>query len=299
MRFDLTDLRLFLHVVEAESITHGAERAAMALASASARIRGMEDASGVALLDRNPRGVRPTAAGQALAHHARVVLGQLEQMRGDLRQYAQGLRGHVRLLSNTGALTYLPEPLARFLAANPAIDVDLQEKPSQDIVAAVAGGLADLGIVADIVTIAPLEALPFCNDRLVLIAPPGHALARREAVALHDILDEPFVGLSHGSALQAHLAGHAAREGRPFKLRVRLDSVAAIGRMVEAGVGIAIVPEAAITARGAPAAITAVPLSDAWALRQLTICARSFAALPAHAQQLVQHLRGLHPAPGS
>jgi DNA-binding transcriptional LysR family regulator len=290
MRFDLTDLRLFLHVVEAESITHGAERAALALASASARIRGMEEASGVPLLDRNPRGVRPTPAGQALAHHARVVLGQLEQMRGDLRQYAQGLRGHVRMLSNTAALTHLPEALGRFLSTHPAIDVDLEEKPSQDVVAAVASGLADIGIAADTVEIEPLETLPFRTDRLVLIVPNEHPLASRDAVALREVLHEPFVGLDHGSALQAHLAGHAAREGRPFKLRVRLSSLEAICGMVESRVGVAIVPEAALRKHQRRMAILPVRLTDSWSFRHLTICARNFLELPAHARQLVHCL---------
>lgn len=290
MRFDLTDLRLFLHVVEAESITHGAERAALALASASARIRGMEETSGVALLLRNPRGVRPTPAGQALAHHARVVLGQLEQMRGDIRQYSQGLRGHVRVLSNTAGLSHAADALGRFLSANPAIDVDLEEKSSQDVVAGVAGGLADLGIAADIVSIEPLETIPFRTDRLVLAAPSGHAVAVRAAVALRDVLDEPFVGFGHGSALQAHLAGHASREGRPFKLRVRLTSLKAMCEMVESGVGLAIVPEAAFRNHQERLAIQSVPLTDAWALRNLVICARSLSALPAHARQLVDQL---------
>src|SRR4051794_33414853 len=184
MRFDLTDLRLFLHVVEAESITRGAERAGMSLGSASERIRAMELTGGVPLLARHPRGVRPTPAGQAVAHHARVVLGQLEQMRGELAQYARGLRGHVRVLANTAALAeFLPDAFARFLAAHPAIDVDLEERPSREIVAAVAGGLADVGIVADTVDLGSLERLPFRTDRLVLVVPGGHALAGRAEVA--------------------------------------------------------------------------------------------------------------------
>jgi DNA-binding transcriptional LysR family regulator len=296
MRFDLTDLRLFLHVVEAESITHGAERAGMALASASERIRDMERTSGVRLLDRNPRGARPTAAGQAAAHHARVVLGQLEQMRGELGQYARGLRGHVRVLSNTAALAaFLPDALAAFLAAHPMIDIDLEERPSREIVAAVAGGLTDIGIVADTVDLGDLETLPFRTDQLVLVAPNGHALAGRSAVAFREVLEEPFVGLSHGSALQAHLAGHAARAGHSLKLRVRVSGLEAVCRMVESGVGVAVVPEAAARRVGETAAIRSVPLSDAWALRRLTLCARSISALPAHAQQLVRHLTSGHP----
>ena len=98
------DLRLFVHVVEAASITHGAERANMALASASARISGMEGTLGVALLERGRRGVGPTPAGHTLLRHARIVLQQVEQMRGELAEFARGLKGRVRLLSNSAAL---------------------------------------------------------------------------------------------------------------------------------------------------------------------------------------------------
>jgi DNA-binding transcriptional LysR family regulator len=287
MRFDLTDLRLFLHIVEAESITHGAERAGLALGSASGRVRGMEVESAVPLLERGPRGVRPTPAGEALAHHARVVLGQLEQMRGDLRLYAQGLRGHVRVLSNTAAMTYLAEALRCFLAAHPTIDIDLEEKTSLEIVAAVAGGLADFGISADTTDTGSLETRTVGTGRLVLIVPAAHALAARPGVALRDVLDEPFIGLPHASALQAHLAGHAAREGRPFKFRVRFGSYEAICAMVGNGIGLAIVPEAAARRHQQAAAIRIVALSDHWADRRLVICARQFSKLSTHARQLI------------
>lgn len=293
MRFDLTDLRLFLHVVEAESITRGAERAGLALASASERIRGMETAGGVPLLERHARGARPTPAGLAVAHHARMVLGQLEQMRGELGQYAHGLRGHVRLLSITAALAaFLPEALSGFLAAHPSVDIDLEERTSREIVDAVASGLADLGILADSTDPADLETIPLRPDRLILVVPEAHPLADREAVFLREVLDEPFVGLSHDRALQSYLAGHAARAGRPFKLRVRLSGLEAVCRMVERGVGVAIVPEAAALRSVEAAAIRAVPLGDPWARRTLILCARGFSALPAHARQLADHLAG-------
>src|SRR5271163_452028 len=149
MRFDLTDLRLFLHVVEAGSITHGAERMHLAVAAASTRIRNMETTLGTSLLHRERQGVQPTEAGRTLLHHARVLLQQAERMRGDLAEYADGLRGQVRLMSNTNALTeFLPEPLSAFLAAHPQVNIDLEERPSAEIVAAVADGTADIGIVA-------------------------------------------------------------------------------------------------------------------------------------------------------
>ena len=110
MRFDLVDLRLFLFVVEAASITNGAARAGMALASASERIRLMEESLGAPLLERHRRGVRPTPAGSALVHHAQLVSQQLERMRGELSEYADGLRGCVRLFANTTAASDRPDP---------------------------------------------------------------------------------------------------------------------------------------------------------------------------------------------
>ena len=109
MRLDLTDLRLVLNVAEAASITHGATRSGLSLAAASERIRDVEQALGVTLFERKRRGVSLTPAGQALIHHARVVTQQLELMRGELGSFAKGLRGSVRLLSNTAALQeFLP-----------------------------------------------------------------------------------------------------------------------------------------------------------------------------------------------
>ncbi|AWK86620.1 LysR substrate-binding domain-containing protein [Azospirillum thermophilum] len=292
MRFDLTDLRLFLHVVEAASITHGAERSHLALASASARIRGMEEALGVPLLERGRRGVRPTPAGRALVHHARMVTEQLERMRGELGAYARGLKGHVRVMSNTAALTeFLPELLGSFLAANPSVDIDLQERLSYEIVQAVAEGLTDIGIVSDSADPADLQVFPFRTDAMVLVVPRDHPLAGHRQIAFREVMGAEFVGLSTGSAFQDHLDQHAARAGRPLKMRVRLRSFEAVCRMVEQGVGIAVVSETAARRCRRTMALWTVRLTDPWAKRALTIAVRRFDALPLHAQRLVEHLR--------
>ncbi|WNG42464.1 LysR family transcriptional regulator [Archangium violaceum] len=292
MRFDLTDLRLFLHVTEAGSITGGAARTHLALASASARIRGMEEALGVPLLERERRGVRPTPAGRTLVHHARTVLEQLERMRGELGEYAHGLKGHVRLMANTSAMTeFLPEALSAFLADHPNVNVDLEERLSYDIVRAVAEGLADVGIVSDSVELAGLETFPFRMDRLVLVTPRAHPLAAHRELRFAEVLDHEFIGLATGSALQDYLSEHAARAGRRLKFRVRLRSFDAICRLVERGIGIGVVPETAARRCQKSMGIRGLRLTDAWAQRRLTLCVRRFAELPVHAQQLVQRLR--------
>ena len=292
MRFDLTDLRLFLHTAEAGSITAGAERAHLTLASASARIRGMEDTLGVPLLTRNRRGVETTAAGRTLVHHARVVLQQMDRMRGELGEYARGLKGYVRLLSNTAAMTeFLPETLSAFLAAHPEVDIDLEELVSHEIVEAIAQGRADIGIVNDAVDLSGLETFPFRHDRIVLVTARDHPLAERRELAFVETLQEDFVGLTGDNALQAYLAGHAARAGHRLKYRVRLRSFDAVCRMVERNVGVGVIPEHAAIRLQRSMGIRRVRLTDAWATRLLRICVRHFDDLPVFARQLIEHLR--------
>ena len=292
MRFDLTDLSLFRHVVEAGSITGGAERAHLALAAASTRIRNMEDALGAALLVRSRQGVTPTQAGRTLLAHARAILRQAERLREDLGAYSGGLAGQIRVLSNTNALTeFLPEALSSFLAAHPNVSVDLEERLSDEIVGLIAEGVGDIGIVAGTVDARRLTTYPFRSDRFVLVVAKDHPLARRAKVEFADTLDQDFVGLDRASAIQRFLGSKAANIGRPLKLRVQLRSFDAVCRLVECNVGVGVVP--ATTARRAAKsmAIKAVDLADPWALRDLTICIRDFAALPPYARQLVEHMR--------
>ncbi|MBV8090504.1 MAG: LysR family transcriptional regulator [Alphaproteobacteria bacterium] len=291
MRFDLADLRLFLHVVEAGSITHGAERMHLAIAAASTRIRNMEAALGTPLLHRERQGVQPTDAGRTLLHHARVLLQQSERMRSDLAEFAEGIRGQVRLMSNTNALTeFLPEPLSAFLAAHPQVNIDLEERLSDEIVAAVAEGTADLGIVAATVELAGLEVLPFRVDRFVLVVASGHPLSRTEQIAFADVLGYDFVGLDRASALQRFLSEKAERIGRRLRLRVQLRSFDAVCRLVECDVGIGVVPATTAERHAKTMSLRRIELTDDWAVRKLTICVRRRADLPIYARELVNHL---------
>ncbi len=293
IRFDLTDLRLFLHVAEAASITQGASRANMALASASERIRAMEEALGIALLERKPRGVKLTPAGSALERHARIVMQNLEEMRGDLNNFAQGLRSRVHILANTVAtVEFLPPALALFLAAHPNIDVDLEQRHSREVIRAVTEGVADIGIIAEAVDPAEeLEIFPFAEDRLVLVTPRQHPLGRHREIAFREALDHDFIGFVAGTALQETLDHHAARFSRRLKMRVRLNNFDSIARMVESGIGVGVLPETAARRYQQSMAIEIVPLTDAWAPRHFIICVRSFASLPPQAKWLVEYLK--------
>ena len=252
----------------------------------------MELAFGTDLLVRGRAGVVPTQAGRTLLQHARGILAQTERMQEDLTPYARGLAGQVRVLSNTNALTeFLPETLSSFLMAYPDISVDLEERLSDEIVGLIAEGTGDIGIVAGTVEFSGLDTFPFRSDRFVLVVSKFHPLAGRKRVAFSEVVDYDMVGLDRASAIQRFLADKATRIGRAIRLRVQLRSFDAICRLVEANVGVGIVPETTVQRTGRTMDISAVQLSDHWAVRDLTICVRDVAALPPYARQLVDHLR--------
>jgi len=241
---------------------------------------------------RGRQGVTPTPAGRTLLQHARAILAESDRLQEDLSPYARGLAGQVRVLSNTNALTeFLPETLSSFLMAYPDISVDLEERLSDEIVGLIAEGAADIGIVAGTVDYAGLSTFPFRSDRFVLVVAKNHPLASRSRIGFAEVLDYDMVGLDRASAIQRFLADKANRIGRPLRLRVQLRSFDAICRLVECNVGVGIVPETTVQRTERTMAISAVRLTDSWALRELTICVRDVEAMPPYARQLVDHLR--------
>ncbi|MCS3420846.1 DNA-binding transcriptional LysR family regulator [Pseudomonas sp. BIGb0450] len=290
MHFDLIDLRLYLHILDTGNITAGASRSHLSLAAASARIRAMEASLGIEFLQRGRRGVTPTPAGKALARHARLLLQQAEHLQQDLAEYANGVKGQVRLLCNTTALSeYLPELLADFLHEHPNLDIDLQELPSLRITQALRQGTADLGIISDAVDTHGLQTLPFRDDPLVLIMPLDHPLAER-TVSFIDSLQHDYVGLAAGSALAVYLEEQALHAGFRLQTRIRADGFDGLIRMVARGAGLGIVPQAALERWPLERRFKAQPLTEEWACRKLLLCAREFEQLPGYATQLLNAL---------
>lgn len=291
MRFDWTDLHLFVHACEAGSLTGAATRSHLTLAAASTRMRGMEEQAGTALLQRHSRGVRPTAAGEALVRHARAVLAQLAQLQGELAEHGRGARGRIHLLCNSSAaFGHLPPRLGAFLRQHPAVDLAVEESPSHLTVQALRDGAADLGVVSSAVDTSGLQAAPWCCDPLVLVLPRGHVLAQQRRVSFARALDFELVGCGATSALHAHLILQAAQLGKAMRVRASLGSFDAVCALVQQGVGAAVMPAALLKPADRAARLSARPLTDAWARRSLLLCRPAKAPGSALAQQLLDFL---------
>ncbi len=291
VHFDLVDLRLMVRVAEANSLTKGAEASFISLPAASTRIKNLEESIGAKLLFRHSQGVTLTPPGQAFVHRARLVLGQIEHLRGDLQEYACGIKGHLRVYANTTALgEFLPEVLRRYLATHPDVNIDLQEKLSNEIVRAVIAGKTDIGIVAGSVRTENLQTLPYRSDSLVLVVPEQHPVASMASLGLMDALEFDHVGLHEASALHAFLRRECEHLNKPLKVRIQVSSFETACRMIEANVGVGVLPESAARRHARSMAIRLVPLSDPWAVRSMQICVRSLGELPHFARDLIDLL---------
>lgn len=292
MRFDLRDLELFVAVADAGSIARAAERSHTVASAVSKRVSDLEENFGTALLSRGAKGVELTAAGHALLSRARVLLHQAKQLDDEMRRHASGARGYVRVFANISAMVeFLPAALASFAVKHPDIHVHLEEHVSSVIAAAVADNSADLGIVSELPVIDGLATLPFRSDDLVVVLPPAHLLAKRSSLKFSEVAELPFIGLHADSSLH-HLLTRAADEaGLILNSRMHVTSFDAACAMTAAGLGVSVVPRATSTPYTKSLSLTAIPLSDAWAARQLLLCTRAGAALHPAARVLLDHLR--------
>ena len=253
------------------------------------RIKNLEDHLGIKLLYRASHGVTLTPPGQALLHHALQMQNQMEHLCSDLQEYAQGVKGHIRLFANTTAITeFLPSVLSRFLAQHGKVNVDLRERLSPNIVRAVSDGTADVGIVAGNVRTEGLQVIPYRKDHLILVCARTHPLGHRSAVSFEETLDLDYVCLPEASAIYSFLVEAADRAHKRLKLRIQVGNFEAMCRMVAANVGIGILPESAARRQAKISDIHLVNLNDKWALRDLKICVRSLELLPSFTRNLVE-----------
>ncbi|MFR0713469.1 LysR family transcriptional regulator [Pseudomonas putida] len=292
-RLDLVTLQLFVAIHEEGSLTRAATREAIALSAASKRLNELESALGTPLFARQARGMQLTPAGETLLHHARRMLFNLEKIGLELGEHLQGVRGYVRMLANLSAIIqFLPEDLAEFSARHERIKVELEERPSNGVVQGLLDGVADLGICSSDCDTRGLHTVRYKRDQLVLVVQAGHPLAVARQVAFSDTLDNDFVGLHAASSINMRSVEAARRAGKVLRLRIHVPSFDAVCRMVQADMGVGILPRKAFELFGAALGLSAVTLEDEWAERELLLVAREREALSPVSRLLFEHLSG-------
>lgn len=271
-RFDLVTIRLAVACAESGSLTAAARESHLALAAASRRIRELELTLGGALFERHARGLTPTAAGRVFVKHGLNLLQTVEHMGTELTDLRQGIARHIRLIASTAAINqFLPPLLSRYGQVRPQVRVDLDEQVSEEVVAALREGHADLGVFVQGTDVSGLAVQLLGEDELVLVLPRGHRLVGKTPLPFADALDEDWIGLNTGAAMlqQQQKAALAAR--KPFRLRIQVRSFDAVCHMVSSGLGVALLPKAASLPMLKALGLSWRPIANMWAKRRLLV----------------------------
>lgn len=292
MRHDLVSLKLFVAVAECANLTRAAEREHLAVSAVSKRMAELEGVAGTPLLQRLPRGVGLTPAGQALLHHARQMLQQVDRMDAELAQFAGGVKGHLRLHAVASALyQFLPRDIEAFLGVYPGVRISLEERTGKGVLQAVAEGAADLGVISAHTPLQGLASFAYHADRLMIGVPVGHPLARRRSVRFNDALDYSFVGPHAQSSLAGLMAEKARECGKPLDLRVQASSFDTLCRLVESRLGLALLPEGVLAQHAEAGRLRMLRLAEPWAERRMLLVVRDAEQLSALARSLIEHLQ--------
>lgn len=295
---DITSLRIFIAVCELRNYARVAELENLVASAVSKRMAQLESDVGMQLLVRNRRGVSPTPAGVALLEHCHTLRATMGRIERDLSAYATGVRGHVLLLASASALAEsLPDDIAEFLK-NPhhqAIQVDLREQLSSEVVRSLKDGTAQVGVCWDVADLSGLTTHPYRSDHLAIIAHPDHPLVAeqkgRTRMHFEETLQYEHAGILASSAVQSMLHRAAAMAGKPLVYRAVVSNFDAAIRIVRANLGISVVPREVAQAYGQMSGLRIIDLADEWAARRFAICYRDPAALTPAATLLVAHLR--------
>lgn len=272
---DIDSLALFVKAAEFHSLTRAADANHIGLAAASRRIGLLEHRLRCSLFERSPKGVELTPAGVTLLAHAKQLLIQLNQMQADMDDHAAGRKGQLRVLVNSSSMAqFVPDDLARFARENPEVRLIVEERWSPQIAAAVLAGEADVGVIMEGLATDGLDLLPYRTDQLAVVLPRGHPLCALDNLAFSDVLDHDLVALETGASLMRLLSENAVNHGKGLRLRVQVRGFEAVCRMVQAGMGVGLLPFLAANMLSDGLGIVVRPLADPWAVRQMLICVK-------------------------
>jgi DNA-binding transcriptional LysR family regulator len=241
-------LKTFCDLVEAGSVTRAAELNRVTQSAVSQQLNMLEARYGRRLVERAPRTVaRPTPAGRLLYAEAKQLLQRFEALERALAETSDVIGGEVRVATvYSVGLHVLPHAMKAFLKAHPAVNVRLEYRRTNHVYQACVDGEVDLGIVALPSRRPGLEVVPLRADELVLALPPGHALARKKSITLGDLDGERYVAFDRDIPTRKLLDRALRTAGATVEYAMELDNIETIKRSVEAGLGVSILPKAAL-----------------------------------------------------
>ena len=293
MRYELTDLRVFLAIAQARSLSGGASDMHLTAPSASYRLKNLEQAMGVPLFERTQKGMSLTPAGATVLGFAQTILGNVDRLQSEMKRHTNRTEGHLKVFANSSTLNSLPAALSRFLAAYPNVNVDLEESLSEETVKAVLDGRADIGLVAGRIETRELQAIIYGQDELLFIVPLHHPLGLHRKISLETALTHDLVAIGSKSSNYLFLQQRAELLGVKPRVRVHAPNFDAVVRCVQEGAGIALVPRSVAAPVIAQGIVEGVDLEEVWAVREQRVIFPRTTTLSEYAQGFIRCVTAL------
>jgi DNA-binding transcriptional LysR family regulator len=259
----LVQVEGFLEVARRGSVSRAAEALFITQPTLTARLHGLERELGTPLFLRTPHGMRLTDAGRAWVPFAERALRALVDGRQALQQVMNASAGHLMIAAAPAVSTYvLPELLERFVAAHPRVEVSVRTGHSEDVVELVLRDEVQLGL-GRAIRHPDLELRPFHTEDLVLVCAPDHAFAARPSVSLAEVAGEKLIMFDRTSSYYEITQGAFLSAGVTLRGLMELDSIEAAKKMVERGLGVALLPGTAVAREVGNKTLRAVQMADA------------------------------------
>ena len=286
------NFKIFVDLVETQSFSRAAELNGITQAAVSQMVRAMERHFNALLLDRSQKQFQLSREGMRVYDAAKKVLQQYEKLLSELLEMKKVISGTIRISTIYSIGLYeLPPYIKKFRHDYPSVDVRVEYRRSNLVYEDILHNSADFGLVAFPAKVRQIEMIPFRNDQLVLITPPGHPLARRTPVEVTALVGQKFIGLEPDSPTRKAID----RIFRENKIRVEhvinFDNVETVKRAVEIDVGISIVPLVAVLQEVKQGSLVAVHFRGRKFPRPLAILHRKGRVLMPAMRKFIETLR--------
>jgi DNA-binding transcriptional LysR family regulator len=247
---DVKRMRVLREVAAQSSFSAAAEKLGYTQSAVSQQVAALERETGATLIERNPRGIRLTDAGEALVRHADAILARLADAEAELEAIADLRGGRLRMASfPTAGATLMPRAIAGFSGRHPAVELSMAELDPVDSLPRLRAGELDLVMVDDSSGVLAQDEFEFehiLDDPLHLALPKGHRLAERQRVRLEDLAEEPWIQPTSNCVCSVHTQVACAKAGFEPRVAYESDDFGVVQGLVAAGVGVALIPELAL-----------------------------------------------------
>jgi DNA-binding transcriptional LysR family regulator len=286
------DIRAFLAVAQTLSFSQAAQEMHLSQSALSTLISRLEEAVGTRLFDRTTRAVALTAAGEVLAAQAEQLLSDIERAVVAVRDVAAVRRGRVAIAAMPSlAARIIPRLFRDFSARHPDIRLSVVDTLSEPAFELVREGRVDFALTAANPAYTDLDYVPLTTDSFVLLAAPGHRLARsRGKVRFADTLPFPHISMSRHTSVRQYVEAAALQHGFGFHPAYEVDHLATIGAMVIEELGVAALPALAADVIADPG-IVRRPLVEPVIRRSIGLVLRRAGSLSPAAEAMLAMLR--------